>query len=99
MPRVGAKLRQRQAQKPVRAPKTTKARETSGSRNWHLHKSAHNQTGVNKCCCWTPDPDPDPEPTGPQQVLSTVVVSRLAVFRSELLRKSEASTLQHHLSI
>lgn len=45
MPRVGAKLRHRHAQKPVRAPKTTRARDTSGSRNWHLHKSAHNQPG------------------------------------------------------
>lgn len=43
MPRVGAKLRHRHAQKPVRAAKTTRARDTSGSRNWHLHKSAHNQ--------------------------------------------------------
>lgn len=47
MPRAGAKLRQRHAQKPVRAASTTKPKETRGRRNWHLHKSAHNEKGDN----------------------------------------------------
>lgn len=41
MPRVGARLWQRQAQNPVSPANTTRPRDTSGSRNWHLHRSEH----------------------------------------------------------
>lgn len=37
---VGVKLRQRQAQTPTRPLRKTRARDTRGRRNWHLHKSA-----------------------------------------------------------
>lgn len=40
-PRVGVKLRHRQAQTPTRPLRNTRARETNGRRNWHRHKSAH----------------------------------------------------------
>lgn len=43
MPRVGVRLRQRQAQNPVSPANTTSPRDTSGSRNWHLHRSAHTE--------------------------------------------------------
>lgn len=39
--RAGVRLRQRQAKNPVRPANTTKPRDTSGSRNWHLHRSSH----------------------------------------------------------
>lgn len=40
---VGVKLRQRQAQTPTRPLRKTRARDTRGRRNWHLHKSAQTQ--------------------------------------------------------
>lgn len=46
MPRVGVRLRQRQAQNPVSPASTTRPRDTSGSRNWHLHKSTQTQKGM-----------------------------------------------------
>lgn len=39
MASVGVRLRQRQAQKPIRPAKTSRPRETSGRRNWNRHKS------------------------------------------------------------
>lgn len=38
-PKVGVKLRHRQAQTPTRPLRNTKASDTKGRRNWHLHKS------------------------------------------------------------
>lgn len=46
-PKVGVKLRHRQAQTPTRPPRNTKARDTKGRRNWHLHKS-ENGENINK---------------------------------------------------
>lgn len=46
-PRVGVMLRQRQAQTPMSPLRNTKARDTRGSRNWHLHRSAQTPRETN----------------------------------------------------
>ena len=45
--RVGVMLRQRQAHTPMSPMMNTKARDTRGSRNWHLHRSAQTQRETN----------------------------------------------------
>lgn len=53
MPRVGVRLWQRQAQNPVKPANPKRPRDTSGSRNWHLHRSKHASTGKYKSKCIT----------------------------------------------
>lgn len=46
--KVGVKLRHRQAQTPTRPLRKTKARDTNGRRNWHLHKSEKSENITKK---------------------------------------------------
>lgn len=52
IPRVGPRLRQTHAQKPIRPAKTTKHNDINGSRNWHRHRSMNTHTHTQKAGNW-----------------------------------------------
>lgn len=88
MPRVGVRLRQRQAQNPVRPANTTRPRDTSGSRNWHLHKSVHTCAHTQKERCGV----------GVSQLLRSSFTQRLMHDRRSCPHWRQC-IIQHHILV